>query len=106
MLNLTHEHIISAKADCFRAGIFDVLDLTAKQVAAMAVLTDQETDELLFGGAAGGGGRDRSTRQPREAVRHCRPGRLPRQLGPAGAQHDAGPRHAQVASNRSVAKAR
>ena len=49
MLNLTHEHIIFAKADCFRAGIFDVLDLTAKQVAAMAVLTDQETDELLFG---------------------------------------------------------
>jgi len=55
MLNLTNEHIISAKANCFRAGIFDVLDLTAKQVAAMGVLTDGQADELLFGGAAGGG---------------------------------------------------
>ena len=55
MLNLTAGHLIEAKANCFRAGIFDVLDLTDKQLGAMSVLSDLETDEVLFGGAAGGG---------------------------------------------------
>jgi len=52
---LTHEHIIQAKIDCFKAGIYDVLDLSEKQILALKVLADGETDELLFGGAAGGG---------------------------------------------------
>jgi len=52
---LTHEHIIQAKIDCFKAGIYDVLDLSEKQILALKALCDGETDELLFGGAAGGG---------------------------------------------------
>lgn len=52
---LTNEDVIQLKADCFKAGIYDVLDLTKKQVLAMEVLCDHVTDELLFGGAAGGG---------------------------------------------------
>ena len=51
----TNEDVIQMKSDCFRAGIYDVLDLTDKQILAMGVLCDQATDELLFGGAAGGG---------------------------------------------------
>ncbi len=52
---LTNEDVIWAKAECFKAGIYDVLDLSDKQVEAMGVLCDDETDELLFGGAAYGG---------------------------------------------------
>lgn len=55
MLQLTHEDIIRSKAECFRAGIFDVLDLLPKQLAALEILTDAQTQEVLFGGAAGGG---------------------------------------------------
>lgn len=51
---LHQNEIILGKAECFAAGIFDVLILSEKQIEALQVLTDQETDELLFGGAAGG----------------------------------------------------
>lgn len=52
---LTDDHVIGAKAECFKAGIFDVLELIDKQIYALQRLTDQETEEILFGGAAGGG---------------------------------------------------
>lgn len=52
---LTNEEIIAAKAECYRAGIFDVLDLSPKQEEALALLNDQTTKEILFGGGAGGG---------------------------------------------------
>jgi len=51
---LTNEHIIQSKINCFKAGIYDVLSLSDKQIEAISVLCDQYTDELLFGGAAGG----------------------------------------------------
>lgn len=54
-MQLTHEHVIESKIQCFKAGIYDVLDLTEKQIEATRVLCDNETDELLFGGAAYGG---------------------------------------------------
>jgi len=52
---LTNEEIIAAKAECYRAGIFDVLDLSPKQEQALQSLTNDEIQELLFGGAASGG---------------------------------------------------
>lgn len=52
---LTNEHVIESTVNCFRGGIFGVLDLTEKQLDAMRVLTDETTDELLFGGASRGG---------------------------------------------------
>ena len=51
----TVEEVITAKANCFKAGIFDVLDLFGKQVDALENLHQREIKELLFGGAAGGG---------------------------------------------------
>lgn len=51
---LTNEHRIQSKADCFKAGIYDVLVLSEKQIQALVILTDNETDELLYGGAKGG----------------------------------------------------
>lgn len=52
---LTNEQVINLKIDCFRAGVYDVLDLSDKQISALDVLSDKETKELLFGGAAYGG---------------------------------------------------
>lgn len=52
---LTDEILIQFKADCYKASVFDVLDLSDKQILALEKLTDNITDELLFGGAAGGG---------------------------------------------------
>jgi len=54
-VRITDNSIINAKADCFKEGIFDVLSLSDKQIEALTALTDSETDELLFGGAAMGG---------------------------------------------------
>lgn len=51
---LTINHIIQTKANLFKLGTFDVLLLSEKQIEAIEKLTDDETDELLFGGAAGG----------------------------------------------------
>ena len=48
-------HVIESKITCFKAGIFDVLGLSEKQIQAMQALRDGATDELLFGGAAYGG---------------------------------------------------
>lgn len=52
---LTNEQVIQLKIDCFKAGIYDGLDLSDKQIAALEVLSDEETKQLLFGGAAYGG---------------------------------------------------
>ena len=52
---LTHEDVIFSKITCYKAGIYDVLDLTAKQISALESLRDNVIDELLFGGAAYGG---------------------------------------------------
>lgn len=52
---LTNEDVIWAKVECFKEGIFDVLELIDKQIQALQKLTDIETEEVLFGGAAGGG---------------------------------------------------
>ena len=53
-MNLSNEDTIKLKIDCFKAGVYDVLVLSEKQLEAITVLCDNETDELLFGGAAGG----------------------------------------------------
>jgi len=52
---LTDEQVIQLKIDCFKAGIYDGLDLSDKQISALSVLSDSEIKELLFGGAAYGG---------------------------------------------------
>lgn len=54
-MGVNHEHIIGLKATKFRVGKYSGLDLSEKQIQALGVLSDNETDELLFGGAAGGG---------------------------------------------------
>ena len=51
---LENDHIIQTKINCFKAGIYDVLVLSDKQIEAISVLCDKETDELLYGGAAHG----------------------------------------------------
>jgi len=51
----TNEQLINAKIDCFRAGIYDVLSLSVKQVEALEILGGHTIEELLFGGAANGG---------------------------------------------------
>lgn len=51
---LTNEAVIAAKANCFKAGIYDVLTLSDKQIKLFEYLADKETEEILFGGAAGG----------------------------------------------------
>jgi len=51
---LTHEDVIQMKCNCFKAGIFDVLDLLPKQEEAMKILTNHSVSELLYGGAKGG----------------------------------------------------
>lgn len=52
---LSPESRIRTKCENFRLGQFEILRLTDKQSQAMRLLTDHETDELLFGGAANGG---------------------------------------------------
>ena len=55
LLLLTDERVIEIKINAFKAGLFDALDLFPKQVEALKVLGDDETDQLVYGGAAGGG---------------------------------------------------
>jgi len=52
---ITNADIINVKIKAFEKGIFKPLKLHDRQLAAMSLLTDSQTDEILFGGAAGGG---------------------------------------------------
>lgn len=54
-ITVTNEHVIELKAHRFKLQSFAGLGLSDTQTAAMALLCDQNTSELLFGGAAGGG---------------------------------------------------
>ncbi len=51
----TNEDVIQAKTELFASGDYALLDLFPKQREAMALLASETLDELLFGGAAGGG---------------------------------------------------
>jgi phage terminase large subunit len=53
-MGVTHENVIDLKANLYKAGRVKGLRLSDKQVEAFAILFDKETDELLYGGAAGG----------------------------------------------------
>jgi len=46
---------IESKADLFRNGYFEQLDLFDTQKTALEILADNNVSELLFGGSAGGG---------------------------------------------------
>lgn len=54
MTELSNEHVIEKKIELYRQGRYKALRLSDKQIQAMEVLCDDITDELLFGGAAGG----------------------------------------------------
>jgi hypothetical protein len=52
---LTNDNLISGTITCFKAGVFEAIDLLPKQIQALKALTDVQIDEILYGGAAGGG---------------------------------------------------
>lgn len=54
-MTLRGETVVLTKAELYAAGNYELLDLFPKQVAAMELLASATLDELLFGGAAGGG---------------------------------------------------
>lgn len=54
MTALRNEHVIDRKIELFKSGLYKALLLSDKQLIGMGCLCDQETDELLFGGAAMG----------------------------------------------------
>lgn len=54
-LRLNPETVIQTKVEAFKAGLFNVLDLFDKQKSALEILTGKTVEELLYGGAAGGG---------------------------------------------------
>jgi phage terminase large subunit len=47
--------LIDLKVTAFKEKRFDLLHFSDRQIEAFEKLTDQDTEELLFGGAAGGG---------------------------------------------------
>lgn len=51
----TNEQEIDIKAKAYSIGDYSLLDLFPKQREAMSLLASETLDELLFGGAAGGG---------------------------------------------------
>ena len=53
--NLHIGDVTALRVAAFKGRRFDLLKLSPKQGEAMAILTDETTEELLFGGAAGGG---------------------------------------------------
>ncbi len=52
---ITPLDIIQTKIEAFKAGIYKPLKLHNRQLAAMSFLCDSYKEEILFGGAAGGG---------------------------------------------------
>lgn len=51
----TNEDVVSTKARAYAIGDYSLLGLFPKQLEAMDLLANDELDELLYGGAAGGG---------------------------------------------------
>jgi len=51
----TNEDVVSTKARAYAIGDYSLLGLFPKQLEAMDLLASDELDELLYGGAAGGG---------------------------------------------------
>lgn len=52
---ITDEQEIAIKIHAYKSGDYSILDLFKKQIDALEVLNDYESDELVYGGAAGGG---------------------------------------------------
>jgi hypothetical protein len=53
--SITPTDIINTKIEAFKAGFYKPLRLHDRQLAAMSFLCDSYKEEILFGGAAGGG---------------------------------------------------
>ena len=53
--SITPTDIINTKIEAFKSGFYKPLRLHDRQLAAMSFLCDSYTEEVLFGGAAGGG---------------------------------------------------
>lgn len=54
-LDISIHDIIATKAEAYRAGLYDEIEVSEKQIEALNILSDDENDELLYGGAGGGG---------------------------------------------------
>jgi predicted ribonuclease YlaK len=52
---ISSEQEINIKIQAYKMGDYSILDLFDKQIEALGLLNDSETDELVYGGAAGGG---------------------------------------------------
>lgn len=52
---ISNEQEINVKIEAYKRGHYSVLDLFDKQIEALEILNDSETDDLVYGGAAGGG---------------------------------------------------
>ena len=52
---ISNEQEMNVKIEAYKRGHYSVLDLFDKQIEALEILNDSETDDLVYGGAAGGG---------------------------------------------------